>query len=132
MCKASRTPPAREASPDRSKVLLMTSAGGPTGDGRLRAGPLVLQPYGKILRVNQRESRFLKLDDVAAELAISRSQTYALVRSGELSAIKIGGRGQWRVERSALEEYIARRYEQTRAFVASHPPDEDWDAGAEA
>jgi excisionase family DNA binding protein len=69
--------------------------------------------------------RFLKLDDVAAELAISWSQTYALVRSGELAAIKIGGRGQWRVEHSALEEYIARCYEETRAFVATHPASED-------
>jgi excisionase family DNA binding protein len=71
--------------------------------------------------VDQVEPRFLKLDDVAAELAISWSQTYALVRSGELAAIKIGGRGQWRVERAALEEYIARCYEETRAFVATHP-----------
>jgi excisionase family DNA binding protein len=76
---------------------------------------------GKMPRVDQPEPRFLKLDDVAAELAISWSQTYALVRSGELAAIKIGGRGQWRVERSALEEYIARCYAETRVFVASRP-----------
>jgi hypothetical protein len=43
------------------------------------------------------------------------------VRSGELPAIKIGGRGQWRVEASVLEEYIANAYEQTRAFVAANP-----------
>jgi hypothetical protein len=43
------------------------------------------------------------------------------VRSGELPAIKIGGRGQWRVEESVLDEYIARMYEQTRRFVAEHP-----------
>ena len=65
--------------------------------------------------------RFLQLSDVAEILNISSSQTYALVRSGELPAIKIGGRGQWRVERSALEDYIQRCYEQTRAFVESHP-----------
>ena len=70
--------------------------------------------------------RFLQLTDVAEILNISSSQTYALVRSGELPAIKIGGRGQWRVERSALEDYIARCYEQTRAFVTAHPVrDED-------
>ena len=62
--------------------------------------------------------RFLQLTDVAEILNISSSQTYALVRSGELPAIKIGGRGQWRVERSALEEYIQRCYAETRAFVA--------------
>ncbi|ABD10155.1 putative transcriptional regulator [Frankia casuarinae] len=65
--------------------------------------------------------RFLQLSDVADILNISSSQTYALVRSGELPAIKIGGRGQWRVERTELEAYIQRAYEQTRAFVAANP-----------
>lgn len=65
--------------------------------------------------------RFLTLSDVAETLNISAAQTYALVRSGELPAIKIGGRGQWRVERNALEEYITRMYTQTQVFVASHP-----------
>jgi excisionase family DNA binding protein len=65
--------------------------------------------------------RFLTLADVAETLNISAAQTYALVRSGDLPAIKIGGRGQWRVEASELEEYIARQYEQTRQFVKSHP-----------
>jgi excisionase family DNA binding protein len=67
------------------------------------------------------DPRFLRLSDVADVLNISESQTYALVRSGDLSAIKIGGRGQWRVERTALENYIARMYEETRTFVESHP-----------
>jgi excisionase family DNA binding protein len=49
------------------------------------------------------------------------SQFYALVRSNELRAIKIGGRGQWRVERDQLEEYIKRMYEQTSEYIANHP-----------
>jgi excisionase family DNA binding protein len=65
--------------------------------------------------------RFLQLADVAEVLNISASQTYALVRSGELPAIKIGGRGQWRVERNQLEEYIQRCYSETKAFVQAHP-----------
>ena len=65
--------------------------------------------------------RFLQLSDVAEVLNISASQTYALVRSGELPAIKIGGRGQWRVERTQLEEYIQRAYAETRAFVDAPP-----------
>jgi excisionase family DNA binding protein len=65
--------------------------------------------------------RFLTLADVAELLNISDSQTYALVRSGDLEAIKIGGRGQWRVEREKLEGYISRMYDQTRKFVAEHP-----------
>jgi excisionase family DNA binding protein len=66
-------------------------------------------------------SRFLQLSDVAEILNISASQTYALVRSGELPAIKIGGRGQWRVEASQLEAYIERAYTETRAFVQTNP-----------
>lgn len=65
--------------------------------------------------------RFLQLSDVAEILNISSSQTYALVRSGELAAIKVGGRGQWRVERAALEDYIARCYAETKAFTSTHP-----------
>jgi excisionase family DNA binding protein len=67
------------------------------------------------------EPRFLQLSDVAEVLNISASQTYALVRNGDLPAIKVGGRGQWRVERSALEDYISRLYAETRAFVSAHP-----------
>ena len=66
-------------------------------------------------------ARFMPLSEVAEVLNISASQTYALVRSGELPAIKIGGRGQWRVERSELEAYIERCYAQTRDFVSTHP-----------
>ena len=65
--------------------------------------------------------RFLTLADVADVLNISASQTYALVRSGELEAIKIGGRGQWRVEREKLESYISRMYDQIKQFVSEHP-----------
>jgi excisionase family DNA binding protein len=73
--------------------------------------------------------RFLSLTDVAETLNISASQTYALVRSGELPAIKIGGKGTWRVESTALEEYIQRCYADTRAFVETHPLGRD---GADA
>ena len=65
--------------------------------------------------------RFLTLADVADALNISAAQTYALVRNGELPAIKIGGRGQWRVEAAELEAFIMRMYEVTQVFVKSHP-----------
>ncbi|MFD1212682.1 helix-turn-helix domain-containing protein [Arthrobacter sp. GCM10027362] len=61
--------------------------------------------------------RFLTLTDVAEELKISSSQTYALVRSGELPAIQVGGRGQWRVEQDMLEKYIQEKYAQTRKLI---------------
>jgi excisionase family DNA binding protein len=65
--------------------------------------------------------RFLTLADVAETLNISAAQTYALVRNGELPAIKVGGRGQWRVEARELEGFIERMYAQTRDFVSAHP-----------
>jgi excisionase family DNA binding protein len=65
--------------------------------------------------------RFLRLSDVAEILNTSSNQVYALVRSGDLPAIKIGGRGQWRVEETELETYIQRMYVQTRTFIAEHP-----------
>ena len=65
--------------------------------------------------------RFLTLADVAEVLNTSSAQVYALVRRGDLPAIKIGGRGQWRVEASKLEEYIQRMYADTKDLVDAHP-----------
>jgi len=78
--------------------------------------------------------RFLQLSDVAEILNISAAQAYALVRNGELRAIKVGGRGQWRVEASELESYIQRKYSETKAFVDAHPfgrADDDDASGAD-
>lgn len=61
--------------------------------------------------------RFVPLSDVAEMLSISASQAYALVRSGELRAIKVGGRGQWRVETSEIESYIQRSYKATATYL---------------
>jgi 5,10-methylenetetrahydrofolate reductase len=33
----------------------------------------------------------------------------------------VGGRGQWRVEATELENYIQRMYSETKTFVAAHP-----------
>lgn len=75
--------------------------------------------------------RFLTLADVAEILNTSGAQVYALVRRGELPAIKIGGRGQWRVEADQLEGYIERMYDQTRTFVKEHPFVEDGEVAGE-
>jgi len=65
--------------------------------------------------------RFLTLTDVAEVLNTSSAQVYALVRRGELPAIKLGGRGQWRIEASKLEEFITGLYAETEQFVSEHP-----------
>jgi excisionase family DNA binding protein len=70
------------------------------------------------------DPRFLTLADVAEVLNTSSAQVYALVRRGELPAIKIGGRGQWRVEADQLEDFIQRMYAETRTFVDQHPYEE--------
>ena len=65
--------------------------------------------------------RFLTLADVAEILNISASQTYALVRTGDLQGIQIGGRNQWRVERTKLEEYIEQAYQKTASNLTELP-----------
>jgi excisionase family DNA binding protein len=76
--------------------------------------------------------RFLTLTDVAEILNISTSQAYALVRSGDLLGIQIGGRNQWRVERAKLEEYISTAYERTAASLADLPVELEAEAGSES
>lgn len=67
--------------------------------------------------------RFLTLADVAEILNTSVAQVYAMVRRGDVESIKIGGRGQWRVSETALEDYIARQQRETRRFIDEHPFD---------
>jgi len=73
--------------------------------------------------------RFLKLTDVAEVLNVTTRQVYALVRSGDLRGIQVGGRNQWRVEDVELEDYIQRQYqrgneEPLSARPSSSGPDE--------
>jgi excisionase family DNA binding protein len=75
-------------------------------------------PAGKV-------PRFLTLTDVAEILNTSSAQVYALVRRKELKALKIGGRGQWRVETTELEAFIARMYRETDTFIDEHPFEEE-------
>ncbi len=68
--------------------------------------------------------RFLTLADVAEVLNVSLSQARALVRSGELRALQVGGRNQWRVEDAELEAYIQRMYERTQERIEAGTLDE--------
>jgi len=72
--------------------------------------------------------RFLTLPDVAEILNTSVAQVYALVRRKELLAMKMGGRGQWRVKEADLESYIQAQYAATSEFIDQHP----FDAAEEA
>ena len=87
-------------------------AGGPGHEHRRRS-----HRQGRAMTAD----RFLTLADVAEILNISASQTYALVRSGDLQGIQIGGRNQWRVERTKLEEYIEQAYRKTASNLSELP-----------
>lgn len=63
----------------------------------------------------------MPLEGVQEVLNISKAQAYALVRSGELRAIQVGGRGQWRVEEAELEAYIERAYAATAEVLGISP-----------
>lgn len=66
-------------------------------------------------------TRFYTLSDIATLLATTEAQVYALVRSGDLPAIKIGGRGQWRIEITVFDQWVADQYEATKVYVAENP-----------
>ena len=68
--------------------------------------------------------RFLTLAEVAEVLNTSTAQVYALVRRRDLKAMKLGGRGQWRVQATDLEDFITQAYDATAKFVDEHPFDE--------
>ena len=91
-------------------------------------GPRVRGPWNTAVVA----ARFLTLADVMEILNISSPQAYALVRSGDLPAIQIGGKGVWRVEESELEAYIQRLYQEqrVRASRSAVPPDPVEDDGA--
>lgn len=69
--------------------------------------------------------QFVTLYDVQIVLSISRSQAYALVRTGDLRALRVGGRGQWRVELTELDAYIERCYQAVDAEISEGLPPTD-------
>ena len=67
------------------------------------------------------EARYWTLEQVARYLSSSTPQVYALVRSGELPAIKLGGRGVWRVDRRQLDDYLDKLQADTAEWTKAHP-----------
>jgi excisionase family DNA binding protein len=58
--------------------------------------------------------RFLTVVDASEILNISSDEVLDLVRTAELPAIRVGRPRRWRIERSALEAFIAGKYEESR------------------
>jgi excisionase family DNA binding protein len=80
---------------------------------------------GEVTVSEERLPRFVPLTYIAEQLSISRNQAYALVRSGELPAIQVGGRSQWRVEITEFERYIEDAYQQARDSLTGAEADDE-------
>lgn len=63
--------------------------------------------------------RFLTIAEVADQLQLSAQAVRSLIHSGDLPAIQVGARHLWRIEDTALDEYIERQLASTRAMVAA-------------
>jgi excisionase family DNA binding protein len=66
-----------------------------------------------------KKRRFLTVEQAAEELNVSSNQIRALLKSGDLRAIQVGGRGMWRIGTNDLEDYIAGAYRRTEERIAS-------------
>jgi excisionase family DNA binding protein len=62
----------------------------------------------------------LTLTQVSEELNVSRAHVYRLVRRGELTAIQVGCRRAWLVERAMLEEFITDAYRRTAEITDAY------------
>lgn len=89
--------------------------------GGVRADTFSVARQGTPKPASEVAPRYLKLEDVAAYLSVSVPQVYALVRSGDLPAVKIGGRGVWRVDREKLDAYLENLEEETAKWAKAHP-----------
>lgn len=63
--------------------------------------------------------RFLTIEQAAEELNVKQSLIRGLIKTGELRALQVGGRGLWRVGRQDVEDYIAEAYRRTAGRIAA-------------
>lgn len=63
--------------------------------------------------------RFLTVEQVAQELNVSEVQVRALLKSGDLKGIQVGGRNVWRIGATDVEDYIAEAYRRTAERIAA-------------
>jgi excisionase family DNA binding protein len=85
---------------------------------RTPPGPptLVSDPHSHPIADPSRGARLLIADDVAGLLGVSPAFVYALVRRGDLPAVRVGGR-YVRFRSQAVDEWIA-AHETSRGFGA--------------
>lgn len=63
--------------------------------------------------------RFLTLAQVADELNVKQSLVQGLIKTGELRAFQVGGRGMWRIGRQDVEDYISEAYRRSAERIAA-------------
>ena len=63
--------------------------------------------------------RFLTISQAAEELAVGAPTIRQLIKTGELRALQIGGRGIWRIGSQDLEDYIEQTYRDTAERIAA-------------
>lgn len=64
-------------------------------------------------------TRFLTLSDIAEILNLTPSASRALVTSGEIPAIQVGGKRAWRIDEAELEKYIQNQYAAVRERIST-------------
>ncbi|MBT8162620.1 helix-turn-helix domain-containing protein [Arthrobacter sp. GN70] len=63
--------------------------------------------------------RFLTMEQVSEELNVGLPQIRALLKSGELRGIQVGGRGIWRIGVQDVEDFIEGAYRKTAERIAA-------------
>ncbi|WP_353712281.1 helix-turn-helix domain-containing protein [Arthrobacter sp. K5] len=65
------------------------------------------------------QRRFLTIEQAAEELNVKQSLIRGLIKTGELRAIQVGGRGQWRIGRQDIDDYVTEAYRRTAERIAA-------------
>ena len=78
------------------------------------------------------QPRFLTLAQVADELNVKQSLVQGLIRTGELRAFQVGGRGLWRIGRQDVEDYIEQAYRRTAERIAAGEISDDGETADQA
>ncbi|WP_163165406.1 helix-turn-helix domain-containing protein [Arthrobacter sp. Alg241-R88] len=66
-----------------------------------------------------KKHRFLTIAQAAEELNVNQNQIRALLRTGKLRGIQVGGRGMWRIASNDIEDFIAEAYRRTAARIVA-------------
>lgn len=74
---------------------------------------------------DEQKRRFLTIEQVAEELNVGQPLVRALLRSGEMRGMQIGGRAIWRVAATDVEDYISQAYKTTAERIAAGDITED-------